>query len=99
MTYDQGLHYIAWDLTGAVLLAVGVLIYFLPTIVAAMRKAARIGAVFTVNLLLGWTLLGWLVALVMAVIMENTWERQMRIAHMQAVLRMSGGPWPDRIHR
>lgn len=38
--------------------------YFLPTILAAR---GRRGSVFTVNLLLGWTLIGWCVAMFMAV--------------------------------
>lgn len=39
--------------------------YFVPTIVAAARGTHMLG-VFRLNLLLGWTLVGWLLALVMA---------------------------------
>lgn len=39
-------------------------IYFLPTIVASNRSHASTGAIFVLNLLLGWTLLGWVAALV-----------------------------------
>lgn len=39
--------------------------YFLPTI-AAWNREAR-GSVFIINLLLGWTLIGWVVALVWAI--------------------------------
>jgi hypothetical protein len=42
------------------------LLYFIPTIVAAMREHHQRGAIFVLNLLLGWTLLGWVVALVLA---------------------------------
>lgn len=38
---------------------------FIPTIVAACRSH-RLGSVFVINLLLGWTIIGWVVALVMA---------------------------------
>lgn len=51
---------IAWLLTA---LTVG---YFLPWAVAASRGKSNSLAVFLVNLLLGWTLIGWIVALVMA---------------------------------
>jgi hypothetical protein len=44
---------------------VGIVIYFLPAIVAAKFRNA--GAIFVLNLLLGWTLIGWIVALVWAV--------------------------------
>ena len=40
---------------------------FTPTILAAVRKSSRLGVVLAVNLLLGWTVAGWIVALVMAI--------------------------------
>jgi hypothetical protein len=50
---------------------IGILIlialYFLPTIVAASRKVVNLGSVVVINLFLGWTLVGWVVALAMAV--------------------------------
>ena len=42
----------------------GLALYFLPTIVGRDKRNA--GAIFTLNLLLGWTLVGWVVALVWA---------------------------------
>ena len=41
------------------------LIYFFPTIIAILRRHNPVG-VFIVNLILGWTLIGWAWALVMA---------------------------------
>src|SRR5712692_10081460 len=41
-------------------------LYFIPTIVAVIRKVPNIGSVIVINLLLGWTLVGWVVALAMA---------------------------------
>jgi hypothetical protein len=41
-------------------------IYFLPTIVALSRKVRHQGSVAVLNLFLGWTLIGWVVALAMA---------------------------------
>lgn len=41
-------------------------IYFLPGIVAGKRNHHQAGAIFILNLLLGWTLLGWVFALVWA---------------------------------
>ncbi len=40
-------------------------IYFLPTLLASGRKKS-IGSIFVVNLFLGWTFIGWVVALAMA---------------------------------
>lgn len=39
--------------------------YFLPTIVAVMRKH-NIASILLLNLFLGWTVIGWIIALVMA---------------------------------
>lgn len=40
--------------------------YFLPSVVAAERGVPHLGSVVVVNLFLGWTFLGWVVALAMA---------------------------------
>jgi hypothetical protein len=41
-------------------------IHFLPTIIAAVRKVKNVGWIFAVNFFLGWTLVGWIVALIWA---------------------------------
>ena len=41
-------------------------LYFLPSIVAASRDVPNIGSVIVVNFFLGWTVIGWVVALAMA---------------------------------
>jgi len=40
--------------------------YFLPTIMAIKRKSPRTAAVVIINFLFGFTLVGWIVALVLA---------------------------------
>ncbi len=53
---------------GAALFIVIIVIgaYFLPTIVAVTRKVTNQGSVAVINCFLGWTLIGWVVALAMA---------------------------------
>lgn len=46
-------------------------LYLLPSLVAAGRKHKNEGAIVALNLLLGWTLLGWIAALVWA-LTDNT---------------------------
>jgi membrane protease subunit (stomatin/prohibitin family) len=55
--------------SGALLIVVliGICVYFIPSFVAVTRKVTNSGSVFVINLLLGWTLVGWAVALAMAV--------------------------------
>jgi hypothetical protein len=48
------------------LLGLGALVYFIPSIVAGSRHTLNSGAVVVVNLFLGWTFIGWVVALAMA---------------------------------
>lgn len=48
------------------IIAILVAVYFLPTIVAIGRGSMRTGGVLVMNLFLGWTLLGWVVALAWA---------------------------------
>jgi hypothetical protein len=41
-------------------------LYFLPSIIAVARKITHQGSVIVINLFLGWTFIGWVVALAMA---------------------------------
>lgn len=52
--------------TVSIVVAICTLGYMLPWMVAALRGKSNHWGVFWLNLLLGWTLLGWVVALVMA---------------------------------
>jgi hypothetical protein len=49
---------------GLLLFAVNLPLYFLPSILG--RKRQNRVAIFTVNLLLGWTIVGWFAALIWA---------------------------------
>lgn len=48
------------------LILVVLMVYFLPTIGAIAGQKRNAPAVFILNLFLGWTLIGWVVALVWA---------------------------------
>lgn len=47
----------------------GLAVYFLPTMIGLRKRNA--GAIFALNLLLGWTLVGWVVSLVWALTKED----------------------------
>jgi hypothetical protein len=53
-------------IVGLFFLAIIAAIYFAPTIIANARHKRNVGAIFVLNLLLGWTFIGWVVALVWA---------------------------------
>jgi hypothetical protein len=50
----------------ATTIVVGAL-YFIPLIVAMVRHVPNVGSVAVINIFLGWTIIGWVVALAMAV--------------------------------
>ncbi|MEQ8405347.1 MAG: superinfection immunity protein [Oceanicaulis sp.] len=49
------------------LLLISALTYFLPTVIALARSHHNGFAIFLTNLLLGWTLIGWVIALIWSV--------------------------------
>jgi ABC-type transport system involved in cytochrome c biogenesis permease component len=51
---------------GLILLGLIVLVYFIPMYVAYYRGHPNAMAIFALNLLLGWTFIGWVIALVWA---------------------------------
>lgn len=48
------------------LLAIGLFIYFIPTLIAIAAGHVNLTAVIVLNILLGWTFIGWVAALVWA---------------------------------
>jgi len=53
--------------SGAGFVVFGAVLYLLPSIVAVTRKVPNSGSVIVINVFLGWTFIGWVVALAMAV--------------------------------
>jgi len=46
--------------------------YFLPSIIAFIRRSHSAAGIFLLNLFLGWTFIGWVVSLVWAIASRNT---------------------------
>lgn len=55
------------DETGFLILALILGCYFFPTIVARSSRQPNTVGIFILNLFLGWTFIGWVIALVWAV--------------------------------
>lgn len=49
-----------------VVLLIGLALYLVPTLVAVLRKVPNVGSVAVINILLGWSVVGWVVAMAMA---------------------------------
>jgi len=48
-------------------IVVGLIVYFLPSIIAALRKKRNLAAIIILNILTGWTFIGWIAALVWSI--------------------------------
>jgi hypothetical protein len=48
------------------ILVIGLFLYFLPWLISSSRQHHNQSGIFILNLLIGWTFIGWIVALVMA---------------------------------
>jgi hypothetical protein len=51
---------------GIILWLIVIAAYWTPLLIARMRRVRNIGSVAVINGLLGWTVIGWIVALAMA---------------------------------
>lgn len=60
------------DIAGLLVL---LLLYLLPSFIAGGRKHHNTSAITVLNLLLGWTVLGWIISLVWAFTAVNTPQR------------------------
>ena len=56
-------------------LAVVILFYFLPFFIALNRTLANKGSIFILNLLFGWTGIGWIVLLFYSFLSKNSENR------------------------
>lgn len=55
----------AGSVIGAIIvIVIGLVLYFLPSIIGFARKKSNSGAIFALNLLLGWIFVGWVISLV-----------------------------------
>lgn len=59
---------VATVVIGVILIIGGIVLYFLPSIIAYKRGHANKGIILLINFLLGWTFLGWAGCLVWAFI-------------------------------
>jgi len=59
-----------------VLIVASIAWYFLPLWLAISRKHEHVEAIFALNLLAGWTFVGWVVALVWALVSKPVPQRR-----------------------
>ena len=58
--------YFGISFAGIMMIGIGIVAYFIPGIIAGVRRHRKASLIFLVNLFLGWSVLGWIFALVWA---------------------------------
>jgi len=56
------------EIAGFILLLLAAAFYFLPSVIANQRETNHLGTIFLINLVFGWTVLGWIAALIWAIV-------------------------------
>ncbi len=83
------------EVMASAIITCSLLIYFAPAIVACKRGVSGSGIIFVLNVLIGWTVLGWMAMLIWAVAGDahpavayrRHLARQMRIQAMPQLSR------------
>ena len=78
------------DMSVAIGLIVILALYFIPTIIAVSKGLRNAGAIFAMNLLLGWSFIGWVVALIWS--LTNDAKQQVVQVQQNAYLPHPGYP-------
>lgn len=47
------------------------IIYFIPALIAVLESRKNTGAIVAINILLGWTFIGWIIAFIWALVKDN----------------------------
>lgn len=59
-----------------VAIGVAAILYFVPSVIAYVRRKRNAKAILALNLFLGWSFLGWVAALIWSLLADSTGERQ-----------------------
>ena len=57
---------------GLMIFILAVIFYFIPTIISSERKTAHFNMILFINLVFGWTVLGWIAALIWTIVEAST---------------------------
>src|SRR6266568_2378630 len=76
------------------LVAMSAAMYVLPVIIGCIRRVPDLGSVIVINILLGWTLVGWVVALALALRSAASPHPVVQVVQNAPSGRPSAGPPP-----
>lgn len=81
------------------LLVLSAALYLIPTLVAVLRKHHQVGAIVAINILLGWTFLGWVVALALSLSAKRAPASQVNVYNGYGPPGRYGPPGPPLPYR
>ena len=67
-------------LSGLVLVFIGLVLYFIPSLVANKRKHKNAASILVTNLFFGWTFIGWVICLIWSVSSHVEEKHEMEMA-------------------
>lgn len=70
-----------------IILAILAALYFLPTIVASQRGHQATAAICVLNIFLGWTFIGWLIAFVWSLTGDTRANEARKIENLARLMR------------
>lgn len=70
-----------------VLIVIAGFAYFLPSLIAIQRKHKNVNSLFVLNLFLGWTFIGWVVALVWSFSSQSSVNKPQKIKVVEPVIQ------------
>ena len=74
---------------GLIFLVVVMGMYFLPSFIASQRGREHASTIAILNLLVGWTVIGWVVLLVLALTGESELQRKQREEELALLRRIA----------
>ena len=57
-----------WEIAIIVMILPSLAVYFVPTIIAIVRRVRNITGIVLLNIFAGWTFIGWVIALIWSII-------------------------------
>jgi hypothetical protein len=66
--FDPGFHFWGFGFLGFPFALLGLAVYFLPTIIGAVRRARGVVGIILLNVFGGWTGIGWVGALIWSLV-------------------------------
>lgn len=59
----------------SVIMVIVICFYFLPTLIAMVMDRRQAAAIVALNLIAGWTVIGWMIALIWSLIQDSVPEK------------------------